>query len=255
MKELISAMNISEARKAGLQSISVPPGALITPQARDDARSYGIALVTQEKPIPASIRASAAAVDPQRQFMVLAQEPIAAQAVPPISVQPSARPFGQSVEGLGGAAPAATLAAAVLDRLNALLASRGGVAAFPGLEATIASIIAEFSSQAGAPGVDAVRLPEKKSPRGLQGEVEVEEALTPGQEGPGVTRFSWSNSSFAWIFEYDEVLVVTEGRVEAGGLEFFAGEALRVRAGTNLTLTARGDASCVCSSWPDSNHG
>lgn len=57
MKKLLTAQDIHEARKAGLTALVVPPGALITPQARDDARSYGI-LLQQEPAAPAPAQAA-----------------------------------------------------------------------------------------------------------------------------------------------------------------------------------------------------
>ena len=46
-KILISAQDLREARKAGRTEIVLPPGAIITPQAKDDAREFGIRLVTE----------------------------------------------------------------------------------------------------------------------------------------------------------------------------------------------------------------
>lgn len=44
MKKVITAQDIADARKSGASSIPVAPGTLVTPQAMDDARTYGIAL-------------------------------------------------------------------------------------------------------------------------------------------------------------------------------------------------------------------
>ncbi|MCL2123344.1 MAG: hypothetical protein FWH34_04565 [Desulfovibrionaceae bacterium] len=41
-KSIITANEVREARKEGRAEIAVPPGAVITPQARDDAREFGI---------------------------------------------------------------------------------------------------------------------------------------------------------------------------------------------------------------------
>ncbi|MDR0466062.1 MAG: hypothetical protein LBH94_01755 [Deltaproteobacteria bacterium] len=46
-KPLITAHDVREARKAGRTEIAVPLGAIVTPQAKDDARDYGIRLVAE----------------------------------------------------------------------------------------------------------------------------------------------------------------------------------------------------------------
>jgi hypothetical protein len=51
-KCVITAHDINLARKAGRTSLSVPVGALVTPQAADDARAYGIALSPGDLPQP-----------------------------------------------------------------------------------------------------------------------------------------------------------------------------------------------------------
>ena len=43
-KLIITAQAVHEARKEGRTEMAVPPGAIVTPQARDDARDYGIRL-------------------------------------------------------------------------------------------------------------------------------------------------------------------------------------------------------------------
>ena len=44
-KILITAHEVREARKEGRTEIVAPPGAIITPQARDDAGEFGIRLI------------------------------------------------------------------------------------------------------------------------------------------------------------------------------------------------------------------
>lgn len=291
MKELITAMHISEARKAGLGSITVPPGALITPQARDDAKSYGIALVTREEPALAPSAVAPVLPDPLGRAVRLpapeaAPAPVAALApadafasaaalapaaapttvfAPAAVTAAAAKNFTASPAAQEPASPApvqtdlTALAARVLARLNELLAPRGGLAAVSGLEQIIAEVLGQYAGQGGlatpdgpqnTQGLDFARLSaaegSQPGPRG----VELEEAIVPDVDGPGVTRLSWADSAFSWIFENDEVLVVTGGEIAVNGALLRLGEALRVRAGTPLALEARGAASCVCSSWP-----
>jgi len=46
-KLIITAQAVHEARKEGRTEMAVPPGAIVTPQARDDARDFGIRLVEE----------------------------------------------------------------------------------------------------------------------------------------------------------------------------------------------------------------
>ena len=43
-KPIITAHEVREAHKEGRTEMLVPPGAIVTPQARDDARGFGIRL-------------------------------------------------------------------------------------------------------------------------------------------------------------------------------------------------------------------
>lgn len=268
MKKLITGMDISDARKAGIGSISVPPGALITPQARDDAKKYGIALVAQATSCPAQPDAAAAPQVSDESIDRVARRLARQTAIAASSDFPHASVSAAAPSTLSAQPDGAALAAEVLKRVAPMVASLGGHEGCPKLQALVNSVIADClggeagasapaSSLAGVSGLDVVRIEKKADVKRVPGEVEVEEAIAPGADGPGVTRLGWADSSFAWTFEFDEVLVVTGGEVEVksgnspmAGLVLATGEALRVRAGTSLTLTARGSASCVCSSWP-----
>ncbi len=411
MKELITATTISDARKAGLAHIYVSPGALITPQAKDDAKSYGIAILTQEASVstassvsPVAYSVAQGTANPTGQFPVQGM-PAGHVAMVPNAVQHVAQhtplqgygvPYGTPQVGVGmhmnvpapvlpaqatgtcmspvaghGVMPMPTLAATaysgtspayastqqqrvimnnpstldpnmqqlveqvlkavapaaqqvpacspapmggatqgvnpafvatqVTQQLNSLLASRGGIAAFPGMEATIASIVAEYTGQAqygmatphvmtapvpnsgtsmgnsmgGAPvlagqssplphaapvnqgniaGINVVPFVADPPKGRVQGEVSIEEALLPGNDGPGVTRFTFADTSLVWTFTQAEVLIVTHGTIEvqgAGGVNTLGqGAAIRVASGTSVTLVAQGPASCVTVAWP-----
>jgi hypothetical protein len=58
-KPIITANEVFKARQEGRAEIAVPPGAIVTPQARDDAGKFGIRLV-----VPASGPCVAAAAAP-----------------------------------------------------------------------------------------------------------------------------------------------------------------------------------------------
>ena len=68
-KPIITANEVREARKAGWTEIVVPSGAIVTPQARDDARAFGIRFAGEaSRPVASSYAASpvsAPAVSPK----------------------------------------------------------------------------------------------------------------------------------------------------------------------------------------------
>ena len=66
-KIVITANEVREARKAGRTEIVVPLGAIVTPQARDDAREFGIRLAEEASRsiAPSYAAASVSAVLPK----------------------------------------------------------------------------------------------------------------------------------------------------------------------------------------------
>jgi uncharacterized cupin superfamily protein len=61
-KAVITAFDITTARRAGQTSLAVPEGALVTPQAADDARDHGITLMRGgQAPVASSAPVAAAA--------------------------------------------------------------------------------------------------------------------------------------------------------------------------------------------------
>ncbi len=209
---------------------------------------------------------------------------VASASVPQPAPQPAPQHVMQApaapMQNGQGAQGAAGLTMAVMQRLNTLLAPQGGLSAFPGMESTIAGIVAEVaasgaaqgmptqapvtgaSSAASIAGVDVVPFTTQQPASRVQGEVNIEEALLAhdSAQGPGVTRFSFADTSLVWTFTHHEVLVVTHGTVEVKASAHGAGQmpgqmlcqgaAMRVAPGTSLTLVAHGSASCVCAAWP-----
>ncbi len=339
MRELITAQNIADARRAGQQSIVVAPNALITPQAKDDAKLYGIAImfrdeapvapmapvaqaatpsfgqaVHQYAPAPSYVQpsyAQPAHVQPVNAQPAYAQQryaqpsyvqPLYAQGYRPLyAPEPLSQPlqqnrtlmnnnnphngvapawaapviqFGNNAQGFAQpqAAPAAPNAAEIAAQVAAHLQQLMGNNA--ALQSTVAQVVSEVmggqpTAAAQAPvagacgcaqgsgsiaGVDVIPFSTACPSGSVQGEVNIEEALLPGGDGPGVTRFSWANTALEWTFAHDEVLVVTKGTVliSQGGanVSVCAGGAVRLRKGTSVTLTAQGEACCLSSSWP-----
>ena len=64
VKPIITANEVREARKAGRTEIVVPSGAIVTPQARDDARSFGIRFAGEASRSAASSYAAASVPSP-----------------------------------------------------------------------------------------------------------------------------------------------------------------------------------------------
>ena len=259
MKKVITAQDIQEARKAGLTAISVSPGALITPQAQDDARKYGIAL--QREP------AASVATQTGR----TAEAPAASQAVrnlmaavvptppqPPVAPAlpaPTAIPPGfvaelisrQVAQHLGSGADMTRVNAVVQDVLREHGASTTAHPAQP----TAQSPVQSGNGAVLVRGRDALSA---SGPGQSAGAVTVTDSITPDAKGPGIGYMQFTDTSFEWTFTTDEVLLVLEGelRLIGAGLDLKAGpgDALRLSAGLSCTLTATGRVSCVYSAWP-----
>ncbi len=264
MRELITGQSIADARRAGQQEIVVSARALITPQAKDDAKQYGIAIRFCEDK----------AAEPVAQKPITVPEPITtdryamnnnsnngqapAWAAP--VVQFGAQPAGTACNAAGDAAD---IAAQVAARLQGLLGANAGAQ----LQGTVAQVVSEVmhtgatSAHSAGPvstgialnGVDVVPFPANNPTASVQGEMNIEEAFLPGDNGPGVTRFSFANASLDWTFANDEVLVVTKGTVQIsqGGnaVTLNVGGAARMHKGTSVVLTAQGEVCCIASSF------
>jgi len=260
MKKVITAQDLQEARKAGLTAISVSPGALITPQAQDDARKYGIALqrepaasvATQtgrmaETPTAASqaVRNLMAAVVP-----TTPQPPVAPPFPTPTAIPPEfvAELISRQVaQHLGSGADMARVNAVVQD----VLREHGASAPVHPAQPTTQSPVQSGNGAVLVYGRDALSA---SGPGQSAGAVTVTDSLTPDAKGPGIGYMQFTGSSFEWTFTTDEVLLVLEGelRLSGAGLDLKAGpgDALRLSAGLSCTLTATGRVSCVYSAWP-----
>lgn len=228
MKKVITAIDISTARKAGAKQLAVPAGGIVTPQAADDARSYGINLVRESGVSAASRPAPVAPTSPSR---LIAPDSAAVAEV-----------RRQVLAKVGAAADPARV-----DEAIRLVFGAGSLSA----EDT------SYLRRAG--GVTQVRhaaLPAAEAasgPQGISGGVQIIEALVSAQGSPGVSYMNWEQSSFAWTFPQAEVLVVLEGELrlacEGAEMTVLSGDSLRIAAGSAVTLAAKGRVRCVLSSW------
>lgn len=227
---VITAHDVGTARKAGRTSIAVPRGALITPQAADDARGYGIALVLagRDDTPPAAPAANS----------------LAGQAAP--SVRDEVR--RQVTARLGGAAPSSL--DAIISAVMAACSVSGAGGAAP------APSGAPFIRRAGPViQVSAADLPPQGNMAASPAAVSMVEAAPPAGTHPGLGYMCWENSSFEWTFRHAEVLVVLEGEITlAAGCAALAGkggDSFVIPAQSVVTLTAKGRTRCVHASWPD----
>lgn len=222
---VITAYDVSTARKAGQTSIVVPDGALITPQAADDARGYGIALE----------RAGQCGAS---QAMPVAGRPTAQAAS---SVIDEVR--RQVAAKLGNADPAS---------LDAVISAV--MAAYPVSGAVPASSGAPFIRNAGAvTQVSAADLPRQGNMAASPAAVSMVETVQSVGAHPGLGYMSWENSSFDWTFRHAEVLVVLEGEIAlaTGGavLSGKTGDSFVIPEQSAVTLSAKGRARCVHAFW------
>ncbi len=272
MKELITGQSIADARKAGLQEIVVSEGAIITPQAKDDAKLFGIVLrvgsqVQAQMPV---------------QNAVIAQNQLTTHrnAMNTNNINNGANPvqagWSTPAPQFGNAAPSASSAVSSVDmagqvaeqvvaRLQSLLGTNTAANPAANMAQTVAQVVSEVmhtpSAACAAPsggsatlnGVDVVPFPVNAPSISVQGEMNIEEALLPGENGPGVTRFCFANASLDWTFSHDEVLVVTKGTVQisqnGSAVTLVNGGAARMRKGTSVILTAQGEVCFVTSSF------
>ena len=280
MKKVITAQDISEARKAGAATLSVPAKALVTPQAQDDARSYGITLRREsafandakthhagralpEPPLattaPTAGTALLAGTTQLQRFANIAQERTA-HAVP-------ARMAG----GIRGAAPERPLAGpSLLEAVRAEVSARlGRVADTERVNNVIADVMVEMSSlpnsgmapeNAPVPnGADAMLVRSVDFPKGAgasrsPGNILLTDVVAPGPDGPGMGFLEFSAGSFEFAFAAHEVLTVLEGAlvvtVQGHSLRADLGDAVRVSAGTRATLSSEGYVRCLYNLWP-----
>ena len=245
MKQLITAQDISEAKKQGKSRLSLPADAIITPQAQDDARACGI---------------SFAEAPPVREAQPSAPCPCAATAG-----QACAPPSGQTPSQTPGCrSDADALAAEVRRRVVARLApfadteaitkAVGAVLSEKKLTPATAGTLKAPVTFSGAALVRAADILPAGAGKASSGVTGITEALTPDGHGPGIGYLAFADSSFAWTFAHNEVLVVLEGELSLEGngatLRAGPGDALRIDAGAEFTLSAAGPLRCVYSAWP-----
>lgn len=286
MKKVLTATDVATARKAGQTSLAVPAGTIITPQAADDARDFGIALVREgASPAPALRAAPAAqprAAYPQHAIPVpvnplplgVVQSGSAMpriltqnvpQGVPPVAPQAYAQ---YAAAPASAPAPAGQDAAFAEEVRRQVMARVGNVA--PGaVDAAISAVLSGTAGQAqaaqpaqaqssGSAGpvvyASAAALP-AANVASAPSAVSMVEVAAPGAALPGLGYMSWENSSFSWTFEHAAALVVLEGQLSltANGAAVTAnpGDSLLIPAGVAVTISAKGRVRCVHSSWPN----
>ena len=286
MKKVITAQDISEARKAGATTLPIANHAIVTPQAQDDARGYGITLervaendhvakmhqlLTAPPPQPqagASLIAGAAQLQRFTSIthgMPAAREPMKGSAT--------------KVEPMRVMAQGRTEKTSLMDAVRAGVAARlGGLADATLVNSVIADVMVEMAGGRQAQGESAGVLPAENSVlqggtgncaeavlvrgAGLSqaggnnapGGMVLTDILAPSPEGPGVGIMEFSATAFEMSFAAHEVLTVLEGElvvtVQGQTLRAGAGDAVRLSAGARAALSSDGYVRCLYSAWP-----
>ena len=288
MKKVITAQDISEARKAGATSLPIASHAIVTPQAQDDARSYGITLqrVAENEAVAKMHQPLVSpAAQPQASAPLLAG---AAQLQRFTSIthgMPSARePMANSaakIEPVQGMVQGQTEKTSLMDAVRAGVAARlGGLSDAALVNSVIADVMVEMAGgqqmvqrepagalPAGEPaalcrsgsGSEAVLvrgagLSEQAGSRHGPGGMVLTDILAPGPDGPGVGMMEFSATAFEMAFAAHEVLTVLEGElvvtVQGQTLRAGKGDAVRLSAGAKATLSSGGYVRCLYSAWP-----
>lgn len=251
-KQIITAETVRLALKAGQSVIVYAEGDIVTQQAEDDARHYGIQLTTEAPAVPEPAPAPAAApaeetvLRPERRPVappvldadqlaaaarqlqdvlapltraLAAPAPTAVPEVPPVVHTPGVNPMAET-------APAKRLPedpiVAIRRRVMAALPEGHAVdEAF--VDRLIKSVLSETEGAAPAearPGVRQARGVTHVDSRAqhwtapIKGGVTVMDVLSPVKgDAAAVGYLEWENLSFSWTFRRTEVLVVLEGEV------------------------------------------
>lgn len=220
MPRVITSEDIRRARKAGQQAIGIALGTLVTPQARDDARAYGIELSTAVEHAPERRFADRSEQAGQRAAGEREVEEAVRRLALRLAVFP--RPPAESVTAVPTAALAAAPTAATGESNMEKLAS------------VIKEVITELYPQAGTAGAQA-----------LPGRVRVSESSSGGRL---FSLLSWDGAPLEWDFEEAESLFAVQGkiRVDSNGevFELAPGQGREIRAQSHVVLSASGPCSC-----------
>ena len=145
MKKVITAQMLLDAKKAGLTAVSVPPGAIITPQALDDARNYGIAL-QRESAAPAAAPVAPVVQTPVAALSVQAVRNLMAAAPTPPAAAPVAAPVVTGAQPFAAPpAPATMPAGFVAELIGKQVAQHlGSTADMTRINAVVHDVMGEY---------------------------------------------------------------------------------------------------------------
>ena len=275
-KQIITAETVRLAWKAGESVIVYAKGDIVTQQAQDDARHYGITLTTETPVAPSSALAEPEAeavppVPPVLEEVPASQEPVhvPTPALTADQLAAAARQLQEALVPLTQAAEAVTASAPAEQRSDDLLVAirRGVLSALPTgtadealIDRLIASVLAEMGACAAPetrPGVrqagGVTHVDSKAQYWGgsrAKGSVAVMDVLSPAKgDAASVGYLDWENLSFSWTFRRTEVLVVLEGDLNLSieGTTFSAahGDVFSIPAGTEVELSSSGHVRCA----------
>lgn len=252
-KQIITAETVRIALKAGQPVIVYAKGDIVTQQAQDDARHYGITLTTEALVVPESAPAEPAPVPQKPAETPVPQEPLHVTA-PGLTAEELASATRQLQEvlvpltqaltasvkpALPDTTPAPAAASSYVTTVSApaeprseetlLVAIRRGVlSALPSgmadeamIDRLIRSVLAEMGAAPSRPGIrqaGGVTHVDSKAQQWntsrVKGGVSVMDVLSPVKgDAAAVGYLDWENLSFSWTFRRTEVLVVLEGEL------------------------------------------
>lgn len=214
-RTVITAADVAAAAASGSRQMVVPPGAILTPLARDNARDAGLTLIEGGAVPPAATSVGSAVPPPA--------------AAPEVSLEARVRSVLATVLGAGAAAPSTPSAAA---------APAGAVRP---IKVCPRDAVAMEPFPFDGPGPDM--------------RVEAVDVITAADGSPMAAGFlSLTKGSFPWTLTYDEVQIVIEGELHLGSKDGVKigkpGDILYVPKGSEITFGTPSWAKLIYVTFP-----
>jgi len=219
-REIITAERVDAALSQGLKELSVPPGGVITPMARDRAAAAGIALVRNAAgSAPAPGKPAPENASPENISLLAEIRTRVQQQLP---------------EGADMSQVDALVRQALRQQTENAASPGGKPVPEPAWRQTCGGLVHVSSS--GLPWQNLAGAPQ---------EVNIIDAVT-SVDGSSLAAgyMEWENASFDWRLTYDEVIVVLQGILRLAGnqgtLEVAAGDMAYLAKGSAVTFSSTG---------------
>lgn len=254
-RQLITAVDIREAKRNGTLDLALAEGCLVTPQAADEARRLGVRL-QRGRGVPAPGPVSA----PERATPTPAPRPQAAAAA---NATGDAL-FAEVRRLVAAKLPAEARNSPLVDQLvkkalDEALYARGACGlSCPALDGASAAPAKDPAKDqvGGVVRVNSRALPwENFSQAPCKELVNIVDVITDKDGSPlGVGYLEWEKASFPWTLNYYEVDIVLEGslHITVGGQTLVGkpGDVFYVPKGTNLVFGSPGYVKFAYVTWP-----